>query len=485
MAAWGNICRVCSSPADHEIFAKIPTFLHANCNEFLKWQKPINELIEETTGIKIAPDDGLPKNICELCVSYLKHAVNFREQCINNALSFNLVLKYKKLQRTESETKESDKDSYLISEQDLDYSSQRELEMVNFLSNNTFQEQNKVNKAMFDQTMPSNFCQQLDYLNTLFDKKCSSRRKSNYPKLSSKTNATRERNDFHTASSSDEAEDGTAVPMPTKVDIFSYKEKSFIEDDVLNILEVQQSVAINVPDNSQERKCKACLRRFMFNESFEQHKNECIELRLVKFIEEVNNLNSSVRMDISPHEFIRRMIFALRKICEWLMSYHSDITLPDLPQYTQVRQTSTESQTDQTDSDSKKDSSLKGISPILEPINTSTKRSVFNSSQNILCEIERCESQNSQKSALASNSSECPANVPQKLSYAECRTLKDRNRDRDRTLTNLLKDDISSKLPRINPFKLNCTARCQPCGLAFETLVAFEVHNALHHNYSK
>ncbi|KAI9576551.1 hypothetical protein GQX74_009608 [Glossina fuscipes] len=46
-------------------------------------------------------------------------------------------------------------------------------------------------------------------------------------------------------------------------------------------------------------------------------------------------------------------------------SYRSDITLPDLPQYIQVRQTSTKSRTD---SDSKKEARLKGISPILEPI---------------------------------------------------------------------------------------------------------------------
>ncbi|KAI9576553.1 hypothetical protein GQX74_009610 [Glossina fuscipes] len=42
------------------------------------------------------------------------------------------------------------------------------------------------------------------------------------------------KNETISASSNDEAEDVTAIPMPTKVDIFSCKEKSFIEDDVLN-----------------------------------------------------------------------------------------------------------------------------------------------------------------------------------------------------------------------------------------------------------
>jgi len=53
MTTWGNICRICSSPADYEIFAKIPTYLHGSTNEFLNWQKPINILLEETTGLKV------------------------------------------------------------------------------------------------------------------------------------------------------------------------------------------------------------------------------------------------------------------------------------------------------------------------------------------------------------------------------------------------------------------------------------------------
>lgn len=52
---WGNICRICSSPADYEIFAKIPTYLHGSTNEFLNWQKPISVLLEETTGLKVSP----------------------------------------------------------------------------------------------------------------------------------------------------------------------------------------------------------------------------------------------------------------------------------------------------------------------------------------------------------------------------------------------------------------------------------------------
>lgn len=53
MTAWGNICRICSSPADYDIFAKIPTYLHGSTNEYLNYQKPINVLLEETSGLKV------------------------------------------------------------------------------------------------------------------------------------------------------------------------------------------------------------------------------------------------------------------------------------------------------------------------------------------------------------------------------------------------------------------------------------------------
>lgn len=50
---WDKLCRVCSAPGSHEIFAKIPVYLHGNCNEYLSWQKPINQLLEETTGLRV------------------------------------------------------------------------------------------------------------------------------------------------------------------------------------------------------------------------------------------------------------------------------------------------------------------------------------------------------------------------------------------------------------------------------------------------
>lgn len=51
---WGKVCRVCACSGSHEVFAKIPIYLHGNYNEYLSWQKPISQLIEETTGLKVS-----------------------------------------------------------------------------------------------------------------------------------------------------------------------------------------------------------------------------------------------------------------------------------------------------------------------------------------------------------------------------------------------------------------------------------------------
>lgn len=65
--------------------------------------------------------------------------------------------------------------------------------------------------------------------------------------------------------------------------LFNYKEKSFKEDDISNF---EGNIEITIPDEMRERKCDACRQRFMLKESYEQHLKECIELKLLKFITE-------------------------------------------------------------------------------------------------------------------------------------------------------------------------------------------------------
>lgn len=49
-----NLCCVCSGPAEHNIFYRIPAILHANPNEFVYWKKTIAEMIYEISGIYVS-----------------------------------------------------------------------------------------------------------------------------------------------------------------------------------------------------------------------------------------------------------------------------------------------------------------------------------------------------------------------------------------------------------------------------------------------
>lgn len=51
---WDNICRICSSPGNYDVFAKIPIYLHETPKEFSNWQEPISVMIEETTGLLVS-----------------------------------------------------------------------------------------------------------------------------------------------------------------------------------------------------------------------------------------------------------------------------------------------------------------------------------------------------------------------------------------------------------------------------------------------
>lgn len=101
---------------------------------------------------------------------------------------------------------------------------------------------------------------------------------------------------------------------------FNYTETNFEEEDIMDVEEVKASkIVVNLPEYFKERKCRACSRRFMFAESYNEHLDVCIEFKFLTFLEEANRLQD-IRKNkaCSPHEFIRRMIFNLKKICHWL-----------------------------------------------------------------------------------------------------------------------------------------------------------------------
>lgn len=342
MSSWNNICRVCTSPAEYEFFGKIPAYLHASSNDFLHWQKPINVLLEETTGLKCAENDGLPNKICALCISYLKHAVFFREQCISNSLSLKAIDLLR--QKRQNSKQNVDKDNLLITAQELNFTNERQID-TNLLNNTCSQDQDKVFKQLLNNTVqtkapsPQNVEQQLRYLNLLFNKDPNAglqtyKRKNDGNKFVLENaegggDYPFAEEDSDTEISSDENEAGAM-----QQNIFSYSETNFQEDDIINLDELGDAITINIPESCKERKCRACFRRFMFEDSHNEHMSTCIEYKFLTYIEELNKLLYIRRNKVvSPHEFVRRMIFALRKICEWLkLANCADILLPDLVQ---------------------------------------------------------------------------------------------------------------------------------------------------------
>lgn len=122
------------------------------------------------------------------------------------------------------------------------------------------------------------------------------------------------------ADEDDENDPGASV-------LFNYKEKSFKEDDISNF---DSNIIITIPDEMRERKCDACRQRFMLKESFEQHLKECIELKLLKFTTEGYQLLSMRKSrNLSANEFVRRMIFSLKKMVKSLTTFHKEVSEDD------------------------------------------------------------------------------------------------------------------------------------------------------------
>uniref|UniRef100_A0A8D8A777 (northern house mosquito) hypothetical protein n=1 Tax=Culex pipiens TaxID=7175 RepID=A0A8D8A777_CULPI len=107
----------------------------------------------------------------------------------------------------------------------------------------------------------------------------------------------------------------------------NYREKAFEEDDVME-LEVlkEHNISFNLPEDFKEKKCPSCRKRFMFDDSLEEHLKECLQFRLVKFIREVYHLLFlKENRSISPFEFIRRAVFSIRRSVEVIASYDGDV----------------------------------------------------------------------------------------------------------------------------------------------------------------
>ncbi|XP_037958988.1 uncharacterized protein LOC119688380 isoform X2 [Teleopsis dalmanni] len=314
MTTWNGYCRVCGNPAEYGIFGKIPVYLHASLNEYVKWQKPINIMLEDTTGLKVSENDGLPQHICALCISYLKHAMIFREQAIKNALHLkeinggNQLNAQQKGEKTQTSTA---KPETLVIQESRPSNS-------NVLLNNAQSDLNK------------NTDQEMRYPNVLFYKDTNAKQSNttnsktfDAPIIPSLSNNYFD--DYQTPTSSEDNEQG----MLLQPNIFSYREKNFEEDDIFD--QLRDSIIINIPESCKERKCRACFRRFMFEESYKEHVRTCIEMQFLEYIETLNRLLEIRKTKtISPHEFIRRVIFYMRRTCNWVKANYNEGSIPNV-----------------------------------------------------------------------------------------------------------------------------------------------------------
>ncbi|KAL5284583.1 hypothetical protein ACFFRR_006715 [Megaselia abdita] len=282
-----KLCRVCSSTGEYDIFSKIPIYLFASQNEFLQWNQTIAEYLEETTGLAVTKGDGFPEKMCALCISYLKHATSFRQQVISNMVDLKAA---QLLTR-----KCPDNEKLLITSDDLVFSDIRKTETNKLLNNQT-------NGGSTFTKIP------LHHENT-----CSTKNHINHNREINKV----EDEDLFTGSSDDN--DASSSDNKRKT-YFNYVETNFEEEDIMEVEELKGSkIVVNVPEYFKERKCRACSRRFMFEDSYNEHMEVCIEYKFLTFLEESNRLFDIRRNKVcSPHEFIRRMIFNLKKICNWL-----------------------------------------------------------------------------------------------------------------------------------------------------------------------
>ncbi|KAM8717968.1 hypothetical protein ACLKA7_004641 [Drosophila subpalustris] len=491
MTTWGNICRICSSPADYDIFAKIPAYLHGSTNEFLNYQKPINVLLEETSGLKNSPDDGLPAYICALCISYLKHAVTFREQCIKNALSLKLIEIYNQKSMSSNKKEEDvDKESALFTAEQLRYVEQRPVHNL-LLNNNNSVKLEPTDKVLHKQLLKQTLHrhrgstgrdneQRIRYLNSLFDEHRSSATqaqvKMEMPSTSAGSgsgNGTGEDDDYAAITSSDdneekEQEQENSLQRKHK-NIYNYSETNFEEDDPMEQAQLRD-IKVTIPEPMwKERKCPACCKRYMHEDSHQLHLDNCVEYQFFSFIAEVTKLLEIKRQKmVSPHEFIRRMIFALHKTCTWLQEHSIDTQLADKLNQVKVTNGTNEKppETAQASWDADDSALMKFSSGSNTPITVEN---------NVLYAIERSESRNSQKNLVVKKPIpiRCAAAAP--LMHEERASFLEKLQ----RATGTPQQQSPTSATLLPGFS---AARCNQCNLVFDSVSELEIHNVQHHN---
>ncbi|XP_058828765.1 uncharacterized protein LOC131688492 [Topomyia yanbarensis] len=291
-----GLCRICSAPGSHSLFAKIPPYLHEHPRECPRWTMPIGKLVTEVAGIDISKDDGLPQKICVLCISYLKHAYTFRRQTIDNVAALLAARYLVGLQ----EQRNNDKNGAAVQREDT-------IPTVVVSAGVIRAEVNDVTYRM----MNVGIGRPIAYQKSL-DKEVMQR------VLGCSVNMKKQNNVEEEQRQIEEAIRGRfqgTPPCAAKSGFFTYTEKEFEEDDVMELDVLKENnITFSLPADYKEKKCPSCRKRFMFDDSLNEHLEECLQFKLIKFIREVYHLLFlKENRSISSFEFIRRVVFSIRK----------------------------------------------------------------------------------------------------------------------------------------------------------------------------
>lgn len=124
-------------------------------------------------------------------------------------------------------------------------------------------------------------------------------------------------------------ETSPAKPSRKLQRFFDYEETTFVEDDMTQFDEHEMSgIEINHPEVFRERKCGFCLKRFMLEDTYDDHLDDCIFRTLLEFIKDSNYIvRLKDEVAISNHEFIRRMIFAIQRVNKAIRGMHLPATV--------------------------------------------------------------------------------------------------------------------------------------------------------------
>uniref|UniRef100_A0A182PEI8 ZAD domain-containing protein n=1 Tax=Anopheles epiroticus TaxID=199890 RepID=A0A182PEI8_9DIPT len=286
-----TLCRVCSSAGSHSIFGRIPAYCHEHYREYARWKQPIFMLIAEVTGIEITENDGLPKRICVLCISYLKHAYTFRRQAIDNIAGL-LTAKYLSNLKPESKKSTLEREGGVIGRDEIistaDGTAYRSVNLANAANARSAVKQTTKKPAVMHRFVakpPNNNAE--EELDNMFGE----------------------------------------VDEPTGSGLFGYREKEFIEDDVMELDGLQEhGVTFTLPEDYKEKKCFACRKRFMFSETYSQHLTECLLYKLTEAIRQLYHIMFLREQNaISAFEFIRRAVFTVRKSYRLVLSFDGEL----------------------------------------------------------------------------------------------------------------------------------------------------------------